>query len=212
MGAILRRIGLGRLSSLDVRPPVLRYERQHPGELIHVDTKKLGRIDVIGHRITGSRTGQSSKRGTGWECLHVAIDDASRLAYTEVLPDEKKQTTCDFVRRAVAWFERNGIAIQRLMSDNGSAYKSDAFRNLLAELGIRDIWIRPHTPRTNGKAERFIQASLREWAYAVPYSSSREQTAQMPAWIDNYNLNRPHSALKGLAPFQRLNNLLGNDS
>ena len=212
VGAILRRIGLGRLSSLDVRLPVLRYEREHPGELIHVDTKKLGRIDGIGHRITGNRTGQSSKRGTGWECLHVAIDDASRLAYTEVLPDEKKETTCGFARRAVAWFGRNGIAVQRLMSDNGSAYKSYDFRNLLTELGIRHIRTRPYTPRTNGKAERFIQTSLREWAYAAPYSSSRERTAQMPAWIDNYNLNRPHSALKGLSPFQRLNNLLGNDS
>lgn len=167
VGAILRRIGLGRLSSLDLRPPVRRYERQRPGELIHVDTKKLGRIDGIGHRITGNRTGQSNKRGTGWECMHVAIDDASRLAYTEVLPDEKKQTTCGFARRAVAWFGRNGIA---------------------------------------------IQTSLREWAYAVPYGSSQERTAQMPAFIDNYNLNRPHSALKGHAPFQRLNNLLGNDS
>jgi transposase InsO family protein len=212
VGAILRRIGLGRLSSLDLRPPVLRYERQYPGELIHVDTKKLGRIDGIGHRITGNRIGQSSKRGTGWECLHVAIDDASRLAYTEVLPDEKKETTCGFARRAVAWFGRNGISIQRLMSDNGSAYRSYDFRKLLTEFGIRHIRTRPYTPRTNGKAERFIQTSLREWAYATPYSSSQERTAQMPAWIDNYNLNRPHSAIKGLTPFNRLNNLLGNDT
>ena len=212
VGAILRRIGLGRLSSLDERPPVLRYERENPGELIHVDTKKLGRIDGIGHRITGNRVGQSSKRGTGWECLHVAIDDASRLAYTEVLADEKKQTTCGFARRAVAWFGRNGIAIQRLTSDNGSADKRHDFRNLMAELGIRHVRTRPYTPRTNGKAERFIQTSLREWAYAAPYSSSSERTARMPAWIDNYNLNRPHSALNGLAPVQKLNNLLRNDT
>lgn len=212
VGAILRRIGLGRLSALDIRPPIRRYEREHPGELIHVDIKKLGKIDGIGHRITGNRIGQSSKRGTGWECLHVAIDDASRLAYTEVLPDEKKQTTCGFARRAVAWFGCNGIVTQRLMSDNGSAYRSYDFRNLLAELGIRHIRTRPYTPRTNGKAERFIQTSLREWAYAAPYSSSPERTAKMLAWIDNYNLSRPHSALKGLAPFQRLNNLLGNDT
>ena len=212
VGSILRRIGLGRLSALQVRPPVVRYEREHPGELIHVDIKKLGRIDGIGHRITGNRTGQSKKRGSGWECLHVAIDDASRLAYTEVLPDEKKETTCGFARRAVAWFGRHGVAIQRLMSDNGSAYKSHDFRNLLVELGIRHIRTRPYTPRTNGKAERFIQTSLREWAYAAPYSSSVERTARMSAFTDNYNLNRPHSALKGLAPFERLNNLLGNDS
>jgi transposase InsO family protein len=212
VGAILRRIGLGRLSALDLRPPILRYEREHPGELIHVDIKKLGRIDGIGHRITGVRTGQSSKRGTGWECLHVAIDDASRLAYTEVLPDEKKQTTCGFARRAAAWFGRKGISIQRLMSDNGSAYRSYDFRNLLAELGIRHVRTRPYTPRTNGKAERFIQTCLREWAYATPYRSSQERTAQMSAFTDNYNLFRPHSALKGIAPFQKLNNLLGNDN
>ena len=212
VGAILRRVGLGRLSALDIRPPIRRYEREHPGELIHVDTKKLGRIDGIGHRITGNRIGQSSKRGTGWECLHVAIDDASRLAYTEVLADEKQETTCGFARRAVAWFGRNGISIQRLMSDNGSAYKSYAFRNLLAELGIRHVRTRPYTPRTNGKAERFIQTSLREWAYAAPYSSSSERTARMEIFMDDYNLNRPHSALDGLPPVQRLNNLLGNDS
>ena len=211
VGAILRRIGLGRLSALQERPPVVRYERAHPGELIHVDIKKLGRIDGIGHRITGNRTGQSSKRGTGWECLHVAIDDASRLAYTEVLPNEKKDTVCAFTSRAVAWFQRHGVTVTRLMSDNGSAYKSHDFRDLLKTLGIRHLRTRPYTPRTNGKAERFIQTSLREWAYAAPYRSSSERTAAMPAWIDDYNLLRPHSALKGIPPFERLNNLLGND-
>ena len=212
VGSILRRIGLGRLSALQTRPPVVRYERAHPGDLIHVDIKKLGRIDGIGHRITGDRTGQSNKRGTGWECLHVAIDDASRLAYTEVLPDEKKATVCAFTSRAVAWFQRHGLTVARLMSDNGSAYKSHDFRNLLRTLGIRHLRTRPYTPRTNGKAERFIQTSLREWAYAAPYRSSSERTAAMPAWIDDYNLLRPHSALKGMPPFARLNNLLGNDS
>jgi transposase InsO family protein len=211
VGGILRRLGLGRLAALQVRPPIVRYERERPGELIHIDTKKLGRIDGVGHRITGDRTGQSSKRGTGWECLHVAIDDASRLAYTEVLANEKKETACAFMTRALAWFARNGVVAERIMSDNGSAYKSLAFRDLLAKAGLRHIRTRPYTPRTNGKAERFIQTSLREWAYAVAYRSSCERTAAMPIWIDNYNLNRPHSAHNGLAPFTRLNNLLGND-
>jgi transposase InsO family protein len=210
VGAVLRRIGLGRLDALDVRPPVVRYERQRPGELIHIDTKKLGRIDGVGHRITGDRTGR--KRGRGWECLHVAIDDASRLAYTEVLADETKETTCAFMTRALGWFARHGVVAERVMSDNGSAYKSHTFRALLAAAGLRHIRTRPYTPRTNGKAERFIQTSLREWAYAAAYRSSAERTAAMPAWIDAYNLERPHSAHKGLPPFTRLNNLLGNDS
>ena len=212
VGALLRRIGLGRLDALEVRPPVVRYERQRPGELIHVDTKKLGRIDGVGHRITGDRTGQSRTRGIGWECLHVAIDDASRLAYTEVLADETKETTCAFITRALDWFARHGVVAERIMSDNGSAYKSHAFRALLDAAGLRHIRTRPYTPRTNGKAERFIQTSLREWASAVAYRSSAERTAAMPAWIDTNNLKRPHSALKGIPPFLRLNNLLGNDS
>ncbi len=202
VGSILRRIGLGRLSALEVRPPVLRYERERPGELIHMDTKKLGRIDGIGHRITGDRTRQSSKRGTGWECLHVAIDDASRLAYTEVLPDEKKDTACAFTARAVAWFSRHGITVARLMTDNGSAYKSHAFRDLLSGLAVKHLRTRPYTPRTNGKAERFIQTSLREWAYAAPYRSSQERTAAMPAWIDGYNRASEHPSQEGQNPGQ----------
>lgn len=212
VGAILRRLGLGRLSVLDAKPPAIRYERQHPGDLIHVDTKKLGRIRGIGQRITGDRRGQSNNRGIGWECLHVAIDDASRLAYTEVLADEKQDTTCAFTARAIAWFERHGVTVARLMSDNGSAYRSKAFRELLTKRGIRHIRTRPYTPRTNGKPERFIQTSLREWAYAAPYPSSSERTKAMPAWIDAYNTTRPHSALNGASPVKRLNKLLGNDN
>jgi transposase InsO family protein len=211
VGAILRRLGLGRLEALDERPPAIRYERQRPGELIHVDIKKLGRIQGLGHRITGDRRGQSNNRGIGWECLHVAIDDASRLAYTEVLADEKQETTCAFTARAITWFERHGVTIARLMSDNGSAYRSRAFSKLLTAHGIRHIRTRPYTPQTNGKAERFIQTSLREWAYAAPYLSSSERTQAMPGWIDAYNTTRPHSALNGIPPFKRLNNLLGND-
>ena len=191
VGAILRRLGLGRLSALEAKPPAIRYERQLPGELIHVDTKKLGRIQGIGHRITGQRTGMVKNRGIGWECLHVAIDDASRLAYTEVLADEKQQTTCAFTARAIDWFARHGVTVARLMSDNGSAYRSRAFRDLLVERGIRHIRTRPYTPRTNGKAERFIQTSLREWAYAAPYRLSSERTEAMPRWIDAYNTTRP---------------------
>jgi transposase InsO family protein len=214
VGLVLRRLGLGRLQALDPKPPVIRYEREHPGELIHIDTKKLGRIDGIGHRITGDRRGQSSKRGTGWEALHVAVDDASRLAYTELLADERKESAVAFMERARAWFARHGIEVERVMTDNGSAYKSRVFRAALSEAGIRHKRTRPYTPRTNGKAERFIQTTLREWAYAAPYTSSAERAAAMPAWLCSYNSRRPHSALGGQPPISRLprDNVLGNNS
>ena len=211
VGVILRRLGLGRIQALEPRPPVIRYERQHPGELIHVDIKKLGRIRGIGHRITGDRRGQSNNRGIGWECLHVAIDDATRLAYTEVLADEKQETTCAFTARAIDWFERHGMTVTRLMSDNGSAYRSQAFRLLLAARGIRHIRTRPYTPQTNGKAERFIQTSLREWAYARAYESSAQRQAALQPFVDHYNWLRPHSALNRQPPMSRIpamNNLL----
>ncbi|MFD1304204.1 IS481 family transposase, partial [Methylobacterium marchantiae] len=213
VGAVLRRLGLGRLDALDPKPPVIRYERERPGELIHLDTKKLGRIDGIGHRITGDRRGQSSRRGTGWEALHVAIDDASRLAYTEILPDEKKESASAFLERALAWFGSLGISVERVMTDNGAAYKSHLFRDALVAKAITHKRTRPYTPRTNGKAERFIQTSLREWLYASPYASSNERTAAMPAWLCDYNSRRPHSALGGHPPISRLtkDNLLGND-
>ena len=209
IGVVLRRHGLGRLRALEPRLPVIRYERERPGELIHIDTKKLGRIDGIGHRISGDRTGQSNKRGTGWEFLHVAIDDASRLAYTELLPDERKESAVAFTRRALAWFARHGVKVERVMSDNGSAYKSFAFRDLLAGCGIRHKHTRPYTPRTNGKAERFIQTSLREWAYAQPFHSSAERARAMRPWINTYNHHRPHSALHGKPPVSRLAHRLG---
>ncbi len=211
VGAVLRRLGLGRLDSLNVKPSILRYERERPGELIHIDSKKLGKIDGIGHRITGDRRGQSTKRGTGWEALHVAIDDASRLAYTEILPDETKESATCFLKNALAFFARHGIAVERIMSDNGSAYKSHVFRDLLKGAGLRHVRTRPYTPKTNGKAERFIQTSLREWIYAVPYQSSAERADAMRPWIDGYNTTRSHSALNRHTPWQRLNNLLGND-
>lgn len=210
VGAVLRRLGLGRLSALDPKPPVVRYERAAPGELIHIDTKKLGRIDGIGHRITGDRRGQ--KKGIGWDLVHVCIDDASRLAYTEILPDEKKASACAFLTRALAFFQSHGVTVERVMTDNGSAYRSHDFRDLCVANRLRHIRTRPYTPRTNGKAERFIQTSLREWAYARAYNSSAERTDAMIPWIDAYNTQRPHSALANQTPWLRLNNLLGNDS
>jgi transposase InsO family protein len=214
VGKVLRRLRLGRLRALDPCMPVIRYERQRPGELIHIDSKKLGRIDGIGHRITGDRTRQSNKRGTGWEALHVAIDDASRLAYTEILPDEKKTSATAFLERALVFFLRHGVTVERVMTDNGSAYKSHLFRDTLAKAGIRHKRTRPYTPRTNGKAERFIQTSLREWIYAAPFESSAQRQAAMPAWLCDYNSQRPHSALGGKPPIARLNkdNVLGNDT
>ncbi len=209
IGAVLRKLGLGRLSALETKPAIVRYEREKPGELIHIDTKKLGRIEGVGHRITGNRR---DGRGKGWEALHVAIDDASRLAYTAVLPDETKQSAIAFMTDALAFFARHGVTVQRVMSDNGSAYRSHAFRDLLAEAGLRHIRTRPYTPRTNGKAERFIQTSLREWIYAQPYTSSAARTKAMAPWIDRYNTTRSHSALSRQTPWQRLNDLLGNNS
>ena len=218
VGVILRRRGLGRLAALTPRPPVIRYQREHPGELIHIDIKKLGRIDGIGHRITGDRTGQSNRRavgrGLGWEYVHVAIDDASRLAYAEIMANERKESAVAFTQRAIDWFARHGVQTQRVMTDNGSAYKSFAFRDALAERGVQHKRTRPYTPRTNGKAERFIQTSIREWAYAKPFYSSAEREAEMHPWLHDYNTARPHSALGGKPPLTRLkeNNLLGRDS
>ena len=209
VGAVLRKLGLGRLSALEIKPPIIRYERERPGELVHIDMKKLGRIEGVGHRITGNR--RDGKRGIGWEVLHVAIDDASRLAYTAILPDETKRSAIAFMTDALAFFANHGVTVERVMSDNGSAYRSRDFRDLLAGAGIRHVRTRPYTPRTNGKAERFIQTSLREWIYAEPYASSAARTQAMLPWIDGYNTTRSHSALNRQTPWQRLNNLIGND-
>jgi len=211
VGAVLRRLGLGKLANLDPKPPVIRYERSLPGEMIHLDIKKLGRFDIEGHRVTGDRR-KGSSRGAGWDFLHVCIDDASRLAYTEILPSERKEDTTAFLLRALAWLGRHGVAVERVMTDNGSAYRSGLFRTAISDAGARHIRTRPYTPRTNGKAERFIQTSLREWAYARPYRSSDERTLAVRPWTDSYNLTRPHSGIKGLTPWQRVNNLLGNDN
>ena len=192
-------------------PPVIRYERKHPGEIIHIDTKKLGRINGPGHRMTGHRRGR--KRGSGWEYLHVAIDDASRLAYTEVLASETGEACAGFMTRAARWFAACGVRIQRVMSDNAFAYtNSRLFKDALKAIGARHITTRPYTPRTNGKAERFIQTALREWLYAKSYNSSANRTADMPHWIHWYNLHRPHGGINASTPATRMNNLLGNDS
>ena len=211
VGAVLRRLGLGKLSNLDPKPEVVRYERAAPGEMIHLDIKKLGRFDIEGHRITGDRR-KGSSRGAGWDFLHVCVDDASRLAYTEILASERKEDTTAFLERALAWLGRHGVTVERVMTDNGSAYRSGLFRKAVADAGARHVRTRPYTPKTNGKAERFIQTSLREWAYVRPYSSSDERTRAIRPWTDSYNLERPHSGIKGLTPWQRVNNLLGNDN
>lgn len=211
VGLVLRRLGLGRLKSLDPPIPVVRYERALPGEMIHLDIKKLGRFEVIGHRITGDRQ-QGRSRKAGWDFLHVCVDDASRLAYTEILPSERKEDTTAFLERALAWLGRHGVSVERVMTDNGSAYRSKLFAKALQAAGARHVRTRPYTPRTNGKAERFIQTTLREWAYAKPYRSSAERTQAIEPWTNAYNLSRPHSGIKGLTPWQRVNNLLGNDN
>jgi transposase InsO family protein len=211
VGSVLRRLGLGKLANLDPKAAVIRYERSAPGEMIHLDIKKLGRFDVEGHRVTGDRR-KGCSRHAGWDFLHVCIDDASRLAYTEILPSERKEDTTAFLQRALAWLARHGVTVQRVMTDNGSAYRSGLFRKAIADAGARHVRTRPYTPRTNGKAERFIQTSLREWAYAQPYASSAQRARAIGPWTDRYNLARPHSGIKGLTPWQRVNNLLGNDS
>jgi transposase InsO family protein len=201
---ILRRLGLNRLSALEPAEPVRRYERDHPGEMIHIDIKKLGRFNRIGHRITGDRTGQSNSRGVGWEFVHVAIDDHSRIAFAKVMPSEKKQSAIAFLRDAVAYYDSLGVKVERVMTDNGSCYKSFAFRRTCQRLGFKHIRTKPYTPKTNGKAERFIQTSLREWAYAQAYPNSRERKAELPIWLHRYNWHRPHAGIDDKTPISRL--------
>jgi transposase InsO family protein len=194
---ILRRLGLNRLSALEPAEPVRRYEREHPGELIHIDIKKLGKIGLVGHRITGDRSRRM--RGIGWEYVHVCVDDASRIALA-------------FLKATVAYYASLGVKVERVMTDNGSCYRSHAFRRACKRLGLRHIRTKPYTPKTNGKAERFIQTSLREWAYACAYADSGQRADQLPLWVHRYNWHRPHGSLKAQTPISRLglseNNLL----
>jgi transposase len=218
VSAVLKRIGLGKLSRLEPAEPVRRYQRSRPGELIHIDVKKLGRISAkgAGHRVTGKRNTEI-KRGsdgalrTGWERVHVCVDDATRLAYVEVLPDEKATTAIGFLRRALAFYRSHGVEVERLMTDNGSAYVSVAHALACKALGIKHLRTRPYRPQTNGKAERFIRTMLREWAYAAVYGSSPERAAALSGWIERYNYRRRHGALGHRPPIQRLRELTGNN-
>jgi transposase InsO family protein len=201
---VLKRVGLSRLKDIEPAEPVRRYEREKPGEMIHIDIKKLGRFDRVGHRITGDRTGQSNSRGVGWEFVHVCIDDASRVAFSQVLPDERKESAIAFLKAAVAYYASLGITIERAMTDNGSCYRSKAFAKACRKLGLKHIRTKPYTPKTNGKAERFIQTALREWAYALAYPTSDHRAAELPAWLHQYNWHRPHHSLKSKTPISRL--------
>jgi transposase InsO family protein len=213
---ILRRLGLNKLSSLEPAEPIRRYERQHPGELIHIDIKKLGKFNRIGHRVTGDRRGSSNLRsrnqGPGWEYVHVCIDDASRIAFSQVMQNEKKGSAVAFLKAAVAYYASLGVRVERVMTDNGSCYKSFAFQKACRRLGLKHIRTKPYTPKTNGKAERFIQTSLREWAYAQAYNTSEERADELPRWLHRYNWHRPHGSIGSKPPISRLgltaNNLL----
>lgn len=206
---ILKRAGLSRLKDIEPAVPVRRYERKRPGDLIHIDIKKLGRFERVGHRITGDRRGQSSARGRpqggyGWEYVHVAIDDHSRLSFTRIHANEKAVSAVAHLKAAIAWYEKLGIKVERVMTDNGSCYKAHAFAKACRELGLRHIRTKPYTPRTNGKAERFIQTALREWAYARAYQTSDQRAAHLPVWNHMYNWHRPHGSLNSKPPISRL--------
>ena len=198
----LQRCGLARLRALEPARPTRRYEWAQPGDLVHVDVKKLGRIGRVGHRIHGDR--RTHVRGIGWEYVHVAVDDASRLAYVEVLGDEDAPTVTAFLWRALQWFRRHGLRVRRLMTDNAFAYCGHAVAALCARLRLRHLRTRPYTPRPNGKAERFIQTLLREWAYRRPYATSARRTRALGAWLHYYNYHRRHSSLASEPPVSRL--------
>jgi len=212
--ALLRRHGLGRLDRLEPRPPVVRYERAAPGELLHLDTKQLGRIRPGGgHRVHGRRVGDAH-RGLGWNRVHVAVDDHSRIAYVEELADESPATTAGFLERAVAFYAGHGIRVERVLSDNGGCYRSRLFAAAAERLGIGLRKTRPYRPQTNGKAERFIRTLLNEWAYAGTFHDTAARVASLPAFVDHYNRSRPHWSLSGQPPMSRapVNNLTGKNT
>lgn len=202
----LRRLGMGRLRSLEPKPVVVRYEKKRPGELLHLDTKKLGRIQGIGHRIHGDR--QRRARGVGWEFLHVCVDDATRVAYAEVLPDEREGSATGFVQRAIAWFRARDVHVERVMTDNGGCYRSKRFNRALAAADVRHIYTRPYRPQTNGKAERFIQTAKREWAYARAYRTSAARTLILAGFLNRYNSRRRHRGIGNVTPLGRLEALV----
>jgi len=200
---VLARAGLSRLKDLEPAEPVRRYEHDAPGDMIHIDIKKLGRFDRVGHRITGDRR-QGETRGAGWEYVHVCIDDASRVAFSQILPDERKESAVAFLEAALASYASLGVTVSRVMTDNGSCYRSKAFARACRDLGLKHFRTKPYTPKTNGKAERFIQTALREWAYALAYPTSTHRAAELPVWMHRYNWHRPHGSLKSKTPISRL--------
>lgn len=212
VGRLLKTRGLSRLSSLEPKPAIVRYERQRPGELLHIDTKKLGRIVRPSHRVTGDRRDRSE--GAGWEYLHLAVDDHSRLAYTEILRSEQKRDATAFLLRALTWFADHGVNVEGVMTDNGNPYRSRLWRRACRALELRHIRTRPYTPRTNGKAERFVQTSMREWAYVRSYENSAERHAELAPWTHYYNHRRPHFGIGRQPPISRLarNNLLSHNT
>lgn len=207
---VLARAGLSKLKDLEPVEPVRRYEHELPGELLHIDTKKLGRIERPSHRVTGNRRDTFS--GAGWEFLFVAIDDHARIGFTDIYPDERGSSAEQFIRNAAAYFRSIGVRVRRVLTDNGSPFRSTAFAKACAELGIRHVFTRPYRPQTNGKAERFIQSALREWAYGWTYQHSSQRAETLEAWTHHYNWHRPHQGIEGHAPMSRLkssrNNLL----
>lgn len=210
VGRVLRRAKLARWSDLKPSEPVVRYEHACPGDLVHIDTKKLGRIEKMGHRVTGDR--RDSTRGARWEYLFVAVDDHARLGYTEMKADERGGTASDFLHGCVRYFGKLGVRVRRVLTDNGAAFRSKHFAAACRKLGLRHVFTRPYRPQTNGKAERFIQSALREWAYGIPYRHSLERTAVLSRWTHYYNWHRPHHGIGRVAPVSRLaqsrNNLL----
>jgi transposase InsO family protein len=214
VGRVLRRAKLARWSDLKPSEPVVRYEHACPGDLVHIDTKKLGRIEKSGHRITGDR--RDTTDGAGWEYLFVAVDDHARLGYSEMKANERGVSASEFLRGCVRYFANLGVTARRVLTDNGSAFRSKSFAATCRKLGLRHIFTRPYRPQTNGKAERFIQSALREWAYGIPYRHSRERTAMLNRWMHHYNWHRPHHGIGKVAPVSRLarsrNNLLAHHS
>jgi transposase InsO family protein len=201
---VLRRLGLNRIRDLEPAEPERRYERENPGEIIHIDIKKLGRFQRVGHRITGDPSGPNKSRGAGRDFVHVCIDDHSRVAFSEIKADETAESAVSFLKAAVAYYKTLGVTVTRVMTDNGSCYQSFAFRDACRNLGIKHIRTKPYTPRTNGKAERFIQTALREWAYAKAYPTSDRRAQELPIWLHQYNWHRPHGGINSQTPISRL--------
>ena len=201
---VLKRAALSRIKDLEPAEPIRRYEHKCPGDMIHLDIKKLGKFNRIGHRISGDRTGQSNSRGVGWEYVHVAIDDHSRVSFTQIHPNEKALSAIRHLKAAVAYYNSLGVKVTRVMTDNGSCYKSHAFAKACKQLRLKHIRTKPYTPKTNGKAERFIQTALREWAYARAYNTSDQRAADLPIWTHLYNWHRPHGGIKDQTPISRI--------